>query len=530
MCRYAELRCTAFEPQGSNKRLNQAMPPLTDPPRATDASVVDPGDDTGRESQAASATVWQGRIIGLTLLCFTLVLLSVELRVELVMWATLLIGVLLAYVIYRDASYFGQTRSWPLVQGLPYVVLALLPGPNIITTVWYLLNRWEVDHTGSPVISVERFHLVRERPRRMLRGLYAALGSYLVLLILLTLILTVPINELAKVSETLAGIPSLIVVFGPIGVIFRRRYSTPARRKQYDYALRDLSIRLLPVLGFGILATIILVFLILPVMTVLAIGILALGVGDINALSSGVLFPLFLLPLAVALVLPLRALPWIRALPHLFQELGETLADWSESLVPFRVFGRGTSGEKAILPITGHDHTAVALNVTADLEMPGIFGYLPHPIEEIAPEKLPSSTRRGVWYLLPGYCYAAGVFTYFQYYPERAGAYAAQFPAGDAITVSLSLAGLPHSLVSRLLEYAGLAPETLSLGLLGLIVPAALMVPGAWHLALEYEGCLYRLHQRLGDGNHLLLLWGIHLVPVAPLVLGYVWLTERARD
>ncbi|MHB9286441.1 hypothetical protein ACKVMT_05315 [Halobacteriales archaeon Cl-PHB] len=80
-------------------------------------------------------------------------------------------------------------------------------------------------------------------------------------------------------------------------------------------------------------------------------------------------------------------------------------------------------------------------------------------------------------------------------------------------------------MVQQALENVGLPPETITLGLIGGIVPSLLLVPSAWHLALAYENWLYKLLGRLGDGN-LLVLWAIHLHPVAPFLLLYRWYTD----
>lgn len=440
------------------------------------------------------------------------------------------VGVFQGWATYRDTRVTRAATSWPQLGAVHYVAASFVPILNLFVGAWYVLNRWELQHYGTTVLSVGRWGSVVRNPRRGLRMAYEGAGVVCAALLLYFLLVLLPasavFSDVPGVEVTAAGAAYPLV----IGVLAAHRYASPLRRTQQEYALRDISIRVLPILGGTVISIVLLFVLVFPVAFVLGILTTPLGDGVGGAVTLGTLYPLLLVPLAMLFVLPLRALPWLQAAPYAARQLSAELASRIETVVPIDRDDPAASDGPPILPVSGHDHTDLMLDEALSVRMDGIYGYRPEPIQEIDTSLLPSSFRRGLSLLLPGYAYAIVVFTYFQFRPERAASYAAQFPADDFLLVVLSFVGIPRPLLVEAIDAAGLPPETISLGFLGIAVPSLLMIPGAWHLALEYEGYLYRFHERLGDRNHLLLLWTLHLLLVAPIVVGYVWYRERQEN
>lgn len=500
------------------------------PPSAALEGENDEADLSGGFSAPLEATKWSGAVLTVLVAQFVLVVVLGQFETEaadqLLLGSVLLLSLVQGYSTYRDTRYVRSRSGWPRGKGAHYVLGSVVPLVNWLVGSWYLLNRWELQYFGTTILSIRRVRSVLGRPRRTLGVAYAGGGILLASSIVLLFYVALPVAAVFDDSP-ITGAFGLIALFGPLVVLGFHRYSRPERTKLYEYVLRDLSVRLLPVLGTAVIVVASLFLLFFPVAIVVLLVTFPFGDEISTAVSLGVLYPLLLVPLAIAFVLPLRALPWLQAAPHAFREAMETLGGRFGAALPVDP-SESSSGETPFLPVSGHDHTDLELNVSTSVAMNGIYGYMPRSIQEIDPGTLPSSLRRGLVYLTPGYLYACVMFTYFQLRPERAAEYASVFPAEGFLVVSLSYVGIPRTFLVETIEAAGLPPETISLGFLGLVIPALLMIPGAWHLTLEYEGYLYRLHQRLGDGTHLLFLWAIHLLLVAPLVLGYVWYRDRA--
>lgn len=485
---------------------------------------------SGGSSAPLGATKWSGAVLTVLVAQFVLMLVLGQFETQatdlFLLGSIVSLSLVQGYSTYRDTRYVRTRSGWPRFKGAHYVLGSFVPILNWLVGFWYLLNRWELQYYDSTILTRRRARSVLGRPRRTLRVAYAGGGVLLASFIVLFFYVAYPFAAVFE-DSAITGTFGLIALFGPLVVLGLHRYSRPERKKLYDYVLRDLSVRLLPVLGTAVIGIASLLVLMLPVTIVALLFTFPLGDEVTSAVQLGVLYPLLLVPLAIAFVLPLRALPWLQAAPHAFREAMEKLGGRFGAALPADPSTESRPGETPFLPVSGHDHTNLELNVSTSVAMNGIYGYMPRSIQEIDPGKLPNSLRRGLLYLTPGYLYACVVFTYFQLRPERAAEYASVFPAEDFLVASLSYVGIPRTVLVETIETAGLPPETISLGFLGLVIPALLMIPGAWHLTLEYEGYLYRLHQRLGDGNHLLFLWAIHILLVAPLVLGYTWYSDR---
>ncbi|NGM71381.1 hypothetical protein G6M89_20695 [Natronolimnobius sp. AArcel1] len=427
--------------------------------------------------------------------------------------------------MYKDAERMYQAESWPRFRGAHYWILSVIPGLNLFFVTAYLVNRTEVSHYGRTLLRVDWVRGVLSDPVDFVKSVYVGLGV-LVSTVFLTWLILFPVTGLFNEGNPVFGLIALLLFFLPMIVLYLRRYADSEVKGHIDIGLRDLSIRVLAAYGALITATVLLFVLLVPIAFFVT---LILPADLANALGLGMLYSFFILPLAVVFVMPLRLLPWFKTFPYLLEQLTTQveLLGKESGLTPSR---EGSSGAKKrdYLPVSGHEHTSVELNSTADVNFGGTYlGYEPRSISEVRTHSLPSSRRLGAVLFVPGYLWASAVLAYHQLYPERATAYASMLPAEDVLLVGLSYLGIPQVVVTEVLIRIGLSPEVLSLGFIGAIVPAILMIPAAWHFALEYEALLYRSLQRIGGDNHLLLLWVIHIIPVVPLMIGYWWYKDR---
>ena len=426
----------------------------------------------------------------------------------------------------EDAMELLSTVGWPRLHGIHYIVASLLPGVNLFTVPLYCIQRMEQVTFGTALLSRGRIQNVIAAPRDVLRSGYRGVGAF-VSVVLLTLLLIVPISNLLReggLAFTVAGLTLFVI---PIAAVCLHRYSSGERRNRIHYGLRDISVRVLAIFGLGSIATIALFLLLVPLAVIGGIIALVLPEEPVFVVSASILFALHMIPIAGVLVLPLRLLSWVKVLPYMLQDLMEVFSTTAAQWVSYTNAQEATdTSTTPMIPFSGHTHTKVEIKRETEIDMPGFYGYLAQSVEELDTASLSSSWRKGLLLAIPGYLYAVTAFSIVQLYPEQTNEYAAMLPADSILILSLNYIGIPMTVTDAVLHRLGFPPELLSIGLIGGIIPAILLIPASWHLCLEYEAAVYRALQRLGNNDHLLLLWTLHLVPIFPLLLVY-W---RYRD
>jgi|GEM_PF-4590043 len=449
------------------------------------------------------------------------VLFDLQQLTQAVTWGIMAgVSLIFAGAVYWDSNVMGRVHGWPHLHGAHYLLLSIIPGFNCFLAVPYLVNRAEVVRFGSPLLSLDRFRAVEANPRGLLASLYAGAGIVLSVILLVSIFVVTPLSAIFRPEGIETDIIGILLWLIFIGILWYRRYTAPSRQAAIDRALRDLSVRFLAVPGLFVFVTL-LFPVILVVSLLVSIGLIPFFEGGfLGIILASLLFALWLIPITALLLLPFRLWPWLTASPHVLSEWLDDLRAGVGDRLPDSA-GDGPEREWSLLPTTGHDHSRVDIDVTVDLSLPDYYGYTPRSVAALRTDSTPSSAWTGAFLAFPGLLYATVVFTALQLQPQQTAAAASRLPAEDIVLLFLGWVGIPRPLAVAALGAVGLPPETLSLGLVGGVVPLALLIPSAWHVAIEYENLLYRFLQRLGDRNHLLLLWLVHAVPVVPLVLGY---------
>lgn len=320
------------------------------------------------------------------------------------------------------------------------------------------------------------------------------------------------------------GYAAFLVV--PIG-LWMRSFATSTGRAVFDITMRDLTIRANGVLGLLTLAFLTVGGLLLPIGLLAGMLNIFLPIEVGTKILSGLLVSILLLPISAALVLILRALPWIQAFPYILESIIQSLRMWFVETVPVnRDTNSESDSEAEFMPFEGHSHTHVSVDTKTKVSMPGFYGYLPQQVQDLQLTNGTVSVRKGLWLAPPGMIWFTTIFAWRELYPESAAHWLGIFPAESILITSLSYVGIPRLIVTELLGLLGLPESTLSLGFVGGIIPVLLLIPTAWHFVLAYEGWLYHVLAKLGCNNRILFLWIIHLLPLAPLVA----LTFHLRD
>ena len=418
-----------------------------------------------------------------------------------------------------------EISGWPRLYGLPYAI----PGLSFLTLPVFLWARAEVQRFGEPPLGAIRVRRTISDPRSALQSVYTFTGAAVTVFITAFYIVLTTVTSITPQESTLATVITGVILAAILIALLYRRFAPQAHKEELDIAMRDFVIRLSGVLGWITLASLLyLIFVFGAGVLIGAARSLFIPAETLVELLVVGLLPLFLIPLAITFVLALRILPWLKALPIALSRavsavitfIRQTLTSPSEESTTDGPIG---SAETTLLPTSGFAHTSVEIQTEEELDTNGRFGYEPSETEEINTGSVPSSLTYGILLILPGFFYAAASFAYYALRPDRAAELASVVPGERVLVTGLSFVGIPRFAITNAIELAGLPPETISLGLVGVIVPAALMIPGAWHLALEYEKSVYHTLQRIGGGNHLLLLW------ILPFVLPFLWGIRRIK-
>lgn len=432
--------------------------------------------------------------------------------------------------MYYDTASMRKVHGWPRIRGGHYILFAAIPILNAIISLIYLVNRIEVSHFGRSIINSGTVHWIWQNPTQIVRSIYTSLGVVITVFCLI-FILYIPVYNITSESHPVLYLFSLLILLVPLSILYFRRYAERRTKQAIDIGLRDLTIRFLPVIGVFYLVICLSFLLIIPGVLVMLPLLFVMSPDTVTALTLSFIYSLWIIPLAMLFVLPLRLIPWIRVTPYIIEKTGKRMSRALSNKILTQNQGESHSTYlNKIIPFSGHDHTNVTLNSSFDVSMPGYFGYIPKPVSDVEFDSVPSSKKMGAILMIPGVIFAAPIITFYQLNPDRALELASIFPAEDAIVIGLSYAGLPYTVVTSGVEIVGIDQEILSLGFIAGIVPAILMIPAAWHFALEYESILYKSLQRIGDSNHLLALWAVHLIPIFPLVYGFWWYRDRRSE
>ena len=403
------------------------------------------------------------------------------------------------------------------------MIPGLIPFFNIFTTGVFILNRKKLESQDRVLIGWENLLAILRNPRNSLKIFYTGVSIFISITIIF-FSLNIILFTIISYDSVVGSVSLFVMLWGMLGIMYYRSYTDSRRRELIDISVRDLTIRIASVLGITVMSFVLMSVLTLPVI-ILLVPISFLNESLYQAVGSAPLFAFFLLPISVSFVLILRILPWISALPLIINNMREGIEKSLKQGVPILSGSESAQDSEGLLPTEGHSHTDVSIDSETVVDLSGVFGYIPRTIEELQVQDLPSSKRRAIRLFIPPYLIAAGTISFFQYRPEQAAALSSKLPAENILIILLSYIGIPEGLVERGIAAAGLAPETISLGFVGVVVPGLLMAPSAWHIALEYEGLQYRLLKRLDRGNQHLLIWVMQFV--MPLILVYLWLVDR---
>lgn len=425
-----------------------------------------------------------------------------------------LVGLAISIDLYSSEMNANLSKYW----GIRYAVPAYFAPITLIVAPIYLIDRTRISRQEVPYVSSTWVRSIITSPWSIVRSLYAGCGI-IVAVFFISFMLFVPL-VVSPGFDGLSNSPigflpylAIILTFTCFGMV------SDSTRNSLTYFFRDVSIRILPIIGFTVISTVLIMILLFPVAFILAIYgvVFNRGLEVLLPISQGMLYPLLLIPLSIVVVLLIRLLPWIQVIPLLIYDslrsLQKFISKW---------FSEGNiidiSVDKThVIPVAGHHHTDISLPGRSEFEWHGSYGYIPTPIQEVSVDDLPSSLWLGLIGLIPGYIVGSIIFWALFSIPETVEDIAVMLPVEDILFRSLSTIGLPLPVVESSLAILRLPPDILSVGFIGGLLPAVLMIVGAWHLALEYEAFLYQLHKRLGDGNHLLTLWLGHFIPVIPL-------------
>lgn len=432
-----------------------------------------------------------------------------------------LVGALCGFtIVYYDTQALNEAFSWPTYRW-SYLVAMFFPGPNILVVLLYLSNRRRTITSDDVPVGPRQVGKAITNPLAIFRRLVGT-ASVAISVFLLASVIAIPLMSILRSGNVAFGATTALPGACLLVFVGYRAYTTDSRQQAMDYFIRDLTVRFAPIAGFFAISTAVYFLMILPVAL---IGVpIEFVIPDFGiALALGLLAAFFILPVAVAFALPVRALPWLNAVPFIARDLGSHL---SATFVPNRIHdGRSeeSSDSATPLPVDGHHHTGLEIDSAVALD--GFYGYSPRPVDELDLTDCPASRTWAYRLFAIPYAYAVTVLTFYFYRPERAIELASMVPGEKVIVAILSFVGVPRVAVTQFFTFVGLSPEIISLGFVGLVLPAILMIPAAWHLALQYEFVEYRLLRRLGGGNHPLLLWAMQVV--MPVILGTLWFSNR---
>lgn len=437
----------------------------------------------------------------------------------------LLSWLVIPYYLRKDGRILRERIGWPSRLRVWYVGPAVIPIVSILIVPIYLVNRSRVRSGLRPLIGKHAFSAAKTNPRRALFILYRGVGVAVSLFMLMFLILYLPVSVLLPEDNLVVVFYTQFVIILCVSLFVFRSSVSQERKRHIDILLRDLTVRISAPIGLSMmLLTLSLLIFVLAVILVVPMAFLKPELA--LAVYKSLFFGIFILPVSVVFVLGLRALPWLNALPvaagRIFSEFKEMFGPRVRPLASESEEDESENGRRPFIPKSGYDYTDVQLNSKVDFQ--GYYGYIPTPLNALRIEQVPSSRRRALRLFLIPYAYFVVIFTYIQIRPEHSAELAAMLPAEKILVSGTSFLGLPRVVITQVIALAGLPAETISLGFLGLIVPAILAIPAAWHIALEYEQTQYRLLQRLG-GEHHILLWLMQFV--MPLILGILWISDR---
>lgn len=447
------------------------------------------------------------------------------------LYGALALSPIVFFSLYKDMSIVRDRVEWPSGK-LRYLGLMWMPVWNLLPAAVYYLNRKSLQRSGEIWISFRWFKEVITNPRHSLRWVYGGLGTFYTvfgLLFIFSLVITglLPIDWIRTVS-------SQFVVFSTAGVLFMLVYVREEMRETLHIVLRDIGVRWLAIANCAL--TVLIIFWPLVVLVfLLLLPLLFINPDLSTGVALGILHPLFILPLAMALVLPLRLLPWVKAIPFIINDIKEQVVSVIKERLPFANDGRQANVEShsKVLPMSGFDHTDVTINSESNVTFSYTYGYQARDLEELKLDTVPCSMRWGILLLIPGYTLATIVWSSYWYQPEETLTLARSLPAEDILILALSSLGLPFTIAEAGLELVGLPTETLGLGFIGVMLPAVLMIPGAWHFALKSEIIIYdflqnvqssdqlgyRVLRRFDTSNHLTLLWLATLTFILPALV-----------
>ncbi|WP_323677570.1 hypothetical protein [Halorubellus sp. PRR65] len=431
------------------------------------------------------------------------------------MWLLLLLG---SWAVFLESRRLETQLAWPRWQGLHYAVVMWIPLVNWIPGLLFLWQRAVRLTTGEPP-------KLTTWPRRLVTEPRAVVGQLLrvagvcVSLIFVMYLLYIPFVPLREVNRPVALAWATAAVAVVPGGLWARHFATPIGRTVFDITLRDLTIRATAILGLTIFN--LLAMFLVALLARAGIEVLSFAVpGDAITMITFIFVMSFLLiPVSAMLVLALRALPWLQALPYLLERVIQSLQTRVVETLPVER-SRDAESDAAfgLVPFEGHSHTHVEVVQETAVSMPGRYGYFPRHVTDVEGSAKGVNLPRAFLWAVPGLGWFTGIYAWKTLYPEMAATWLGFLPAKNALVTGLSYAGIPRFAITETLALLGVPESTLSLGLVGGVVPVVLLLPTAWHAALAYESWLYRVLQRFGGHNRLLFLWTIHLLAVAPLV------------
>lgn len=446
-----------------------------------------------------------------------------------------IMSILATVCIYKDMDGINASAEWPAGR-LRYLGLMWIPLFGVIPSGIYYINRKNMQRDGKSKVSVSWLKYCVTNVGQSVKWLYGGIGTFLTVFGLFFIFYLLSADALLPDEHWLQNLAAILVFYGVAGVFFIDIYASEEIHELLHTAFRDITVRMLAPLNCLILVFLLvwpLIFLVTLLLLPLALISQSLYVG----MGLGLLFSIFIVPLAMALVLPLRLLPWLKTIPFVVKNF----SSYVKSLLKQR-FQIGRDNHQAesksrgeLFPTSGFDHTDVTIKSDTDVEFAGTYGYHPRPLADLKLKKVSYSVRWGVLLLIPGWILATIVLGLYQYRPEETLALASLLPADDILIVALSYIGLPQSAAEGLLAVVGLPEETLALGFIGVVLPAILMIPGAWHFALKYEVIMYdylqkvqlsnelgyRILRRFDTSNHLTLLWLTTLIPIIQIII--IW-------
>lgn len=425
-----------------------------------------------------------------------------------------------------------QECNWPRYHGLQYAI----PFLTIVTVPLFIWMRAEIQRYGATPF--KRNLIYPNNIKKSVYSIYKTLGVGVTTLVILSYLFTVPVSTISDGSEGLEAGLGIITCFILGGVLAYRRFAPSEQRQHVDIAIRDLVVRIGGITGLAVVSTLTIFVLVFPLSIIVGIPASVLDVFftlDLAAIleaTSTSLFALLLIPLAAVFVLILRAFPWINSVLILSTDAISYIVDTITNFKSSDEFDEPKNSPDAstveILPQSGFHYTSVNIEETASVDMAGYYGYKPRQIQDVDTSGLPSSLRYGILFSLPGLLVASLLTAYYTLRPEQAAEWAQVLPGDNVLIAILSFIGIPRVVVDNAIELAGLPPEVISLGVFGVILPTVLMIPGAWHLVIEYESLLYRTLQRIGGSNHVLFLWVLPFI--LPFILGWWKVKNTVRN